>query len=221
MELEELDLFKNIEKDEIEKLLTCSKAGKRYYREGDYLFRQNQKPVYMFVILKGDAVISKDFSSGRQDILLSVHQGDVLGEMFFNPNVREYWYDAIALTDMEVLRLPWEFFYGFCHNACLRHQTITKNMLEIFSDRNYEITRKAHILSCNVLREKIALWLLNSIDEKGRVELHMNREQLAAYLGVTRPSLSRELMKMQEEGIINAGKNYICVKDFDALEDFR
>lgn len=221
MKIEELDLFKDISKGEIEKLLDCSKAIKKKYREGEYLFRQHNKPIYMFVILEGDAVISKDFSSGRQDILLNVHAGDVLGEMFFNPNVDEYWYDAIAMNSMEVLLLPWAFFYGFCRNACGRHQTITKNMLEIFSDRNYEITRKAHILSCNILRERIALWLLNEADESGRVELRMNREQLASYLGVTRPSLSRELMKMQDEGIISTQKNGIKILAYDALEDFR
>lgn len=221
MKIEELDIFKNIKSEEISKLLSCSKSISKRFREGDYLFRQFDKPVYMFVILNGSAVISKDFSSGRQDILLHVHEGDVLGEIFFNPNVREYWYDAVAMSDMEVLMLPWGFFYGFCQNACQHHQAITKNMLEIFSQRNYEITRKAHILSCNILRERIALWLLNSIDDKGRVNLKMNREQLASYLGVARPSLSRELMKMQEEGILIAEKNSIQVVNFDLLEDFR
>ncbi|MGN0165484.1 MAG: Crp/Fnr family transcriptional regulator [Lachnospiraceae bacterium] len=221
MKLEELDIFQGIDTDNIKKLLSCSKSIRRRYKEGDYLFRQTDKPIYMFVILEGSAIISKDFSSGKQDILLHVREGDVLGEIFFNPDVREYWYDAVAMTDMEVLMLPWEFFYGFCQNACMRHQTITKNMLEIFSQRNYEITRKAHILSCNILRERIALWLLNSMNIQGKVSLTMNREQLAAYLGVARPSLSRELMKMQEEGILTVDKNSIRVLDFQALEDFR
>ncbi len=221
MRLEELEIFKNIDSAEISKLLTCSKSIRKRFREGDYLFRQNDKPVYMFVILRGEAVISKDFLSGRQDILLHVHEGDVLGEIFFNPNVREYWYDAVAMSEMEVLMLPWGFFYGFCQNACEHHRSITKNMLEIMSQRNHEITRKAHILSCNILRERIALWLLGLVDEKGKVELKMNREQLASYLGVARPSLSRELMKMQEDGIIIAEKNYIKVLDYDMLENFR
>lgn len=221
MRLEELEIFKDIDRKEMEKLLTCSGSVRKKYKEGDYLFRQYQKPFYMFVIISGNAIIAKDFSTGRQDILLHVHEGDVLGEIFFNQDMKEYWYDAVAMSDMEVLMLPWGFFYGFCSNACIRHQTIIKNMLEILSRRSYEMTRKAHILGCNILRERISLWLIESINDKGRVDLKMNREQLASYLGVARPSLSRELMKMQEEGILLADKNYIQVLDREALESFR
>ena len=220
MELNKLELFKDIDDEEISKLMTCSKAIIKKYKEGEYLFMQHHKPVYMYVILEGTAVISKDFASGKQDILLTVGSGDVLGEMFFNPNMDEYWYDAKANTDLEALLLPWGFFYGFCGNACTRHRTITKNMLEIFSDRNYEITRKAHILSCNILKERIALWILNE-EVNGEVKLSMNREQLASYLGTVRPSLSRELGKMKEDGIIEISKDLIKIIDREALEDIR
>jgi CRP-like cAMP-binding protein len=213
--LANLNIFKDIDNDEIEKILNCSKAVRKKYREGEFIFRQFEKPKYMFVILKGSAVISKDFESGRQDILLSVSEGDVLGEIFFNEKMDEYWYDATATTEVEALLLPWAFFYGFCEKACARHQTITKNMLGIFSERNYEIIKKAHILSCNILRERITLWLLNSKGSDNFVKMNMNREQLAAYLGTTRPSLSRELMKMQEENLINVLKDKIEIKNLE------
>ena len=219
MELKKLDIFKDIGEDEINALLNCSKAIRKKYREGEYLFQQYNKPAYMYIILEGSAVISKDFASGKQDILLTVSAGDVLGEMFFNPNMTEYWYDAQATTDLEALLLPWGFFYGFCKNACTRHQTITKNMLEIFSDRNFEITRKAHILSCNILRERIAMWLINS-EENGRVRLIMNREQLASYLGTARPSLSRELGRMKDEGLIDIRKDAIIILEREELENY-
>ena len=50
------------------------------------------------------------------------------------------------------------------------------------------------------------------------VKLTMNREELADYLGTTRPSLSRELMKMQQEHLIETGKNVIKIVDRNALE---
>ena len=46
----------------------------------------------------------------------------------------------------------------------------------------------------------------------------MNREELADYLGTTRPSLSRELMKMQEEGLIRVEKKFIYIPDREKLE---
>ena len=54
----------------------------------------------------------------------------------------------------------------------------------------------------------------------GVVKLNMNREQLAAYLGTTRPSLSRELSKMKEDGLIDIKKDAIIILDREELEDF-
>ena len=80
------------------------------------------------------------------------------------------------------------------------------------------ITRKLHIISTSSLRERIAIWLIDSMDEKGNVILKMNREQLADFLGVARPSLSRELMRMQKDGLIRVERKTIEVCDREALE---
>ena len=46
----------------------------------------------------------------------------------------------------------------------------------------------------------------------------MKREELADFLGVARPSLSRELMRMQADGLIEVSKKYIYIKDQDSIE---
>ena len=66
--------------------------------------------------------------------------------------------------------------------------------------------------------ERIALWLLEQAAEGDVIKLAMNREELADYLGTTRPSLSRELMKMQQEQLIETDKNMIKIVDRAALE---
>lgn len=80
------------------------------------------------------------------------------------------------------------------------------------------MTRKLHLLSGTTLRERIALWLMEQVVEGDIVKLTMNREELADYLGTTRPSLSRELMKMQQEHLIETEKNIIKIVNRDALE---
>ena len=46
----------------------------------------------------------------------------------------------------------------------------------------------------------------------------MNREEMADFLNVARPSLSRELMRMQEEGLVKVTKRGIFVPDSLALQ---
>lgn len=217
--IKESRLFRDIDEKEIEEMLICAKAREREYRQEEYIFQQEQKPSKLFLLLEGSVMIAKDFASGRRDVLFLVHEGDVFGEMFLFSDAESYWYDAIAQEKVKLVELPWEFFYHFCKNACRHHQLITRNLLEIQSEKNFFMTKKLHLLSGTTLRERIAIWLLEQKDESDKIVLHMKREEMADFLGTTRPSLSRELMKLQQEGLIEAGRNSILIKERARLEE--
>lgn len=211
-------LFRDISQTELEKMLRCAKAQEREYEAEEYIFQQEQKPSKLFLLIEGTVMIAKDFASGKRNVLFLVEAGGVFGEMFLFSDANSYWYDAIAQNKVKTLEIPWSFFYSFCQNACRHHQLITKNMLEIQSEKNFFMTRKLHLLSGTTLRERIAIWLLEQQEKDGKVALPMKREAFAEFLGTTRPSLSRELMKLQQEGMIEAGKNYIKVVNRKELE---
>lgn len=218
MHIDKCKLFNAITKEELNKILNCSKARIRKEKAGTYLFRQDEKPSKLFLLLTGQVHISKDFTSGRRHVLYLVEEGNVFGEIFLFGNKERYWYDAEAVSDVEVLEMPWDFFYHFCANACEHHKQLTQNMLEILSETNFTITRKLHIISTISLRERLAIWLMDFAEGKDVVELKMNREQLADFLGVARPSLSRELMKMQADGLIEVSKKQIRILNREAIE---
>lgn len=216
--LAETNLFHQISQTEIEKMLICSKSYQKTYSSGEYIFCQGEKPGKIYLLLEGYVHIAKDFASGKRDVLYAVEEGNVFGEMFLFADMEQYWYDAVAAQEVTVLEIPWDFFYHFCGNACSHHQILVKNMLEILSKKEFHITKKLHIISTASLRERIGIWLIDSMDDNGRVELHMKREELADFLGVARPSLSRELMRMQAEGLIEVGRKFIQIVDVAAVE---
>ncbi|MBO5057524.1 MAG: Crp/Fnr family transcriptional regulator [Lachnospiraceae bacterium] len=217
-DLKSLKLFQAITQEETERILKCSKSRMKTYPAGTYIFEQGGTPSRLFLLLEGQVQICKDFTSGKRDVLYLVEAGNVFGEIFLFGDKKHYWYDAVAVTDVTVMEMPWDFFYHFCSNACNHHKQLTQNMLEILSENNFKITRKLHIVSTSSLRERIAIWLIDSMDEKGNVELKMNREQLADFLGVARPSLSRELMRMQADGLVEVSRKNIKIKDVEAVE---
>lgn len=211
-------LFRAIAEKERERILNCSKSREKRYSSGTYIFEQGGVPSRLFLLLEGQVQICKDFTSGKRDVLYLVEAGNVFGEIFLFGDKKHYWYDAVAVTDVRVLEMPWDFFYHFCSNACDHHKQLTQNMLEIMSENNFRITRKLHIVSTSSLRERLAIWLIDAMDESCVVELHMNREQLADFLGVARPSLSRELMRMQKDGLIEVSRKSIKICNKDAVE---
>ena len=67
------------------------------------------------------------------------------------------------------------------------------------------------------MRQKIAKMLL--IRAKNSAEpLTMSRERMAEYLNVARPSLSRELIRMKEDGLIELENKSIYIADREALK---
>ena len=49
--------------------------------------------------------------------------------------------------------------------------------------------------------------------------LEMNKEEIANFIGIPRPSLSRELIKLRKEKIIDFDRNNITILDIDKLEE--
>lgn len=216
LKLAQTELFRDIEQENITKMMKCTRAVTKEYLPGEYIFREEDPPEYLYLILEGAVSMVKDFASGRQDILYVSSVGEVFGEDFLKTGQKGYWFDAVAESRSVILLFPWRFFSEFCSNACEHHQQINRNMLEILTTKNFYMMKKIHILSSVTLREKICVWLLENMDN-GCVKLTMNREQLASYLGVTRPSLSRELMKMKNEQMIAIDKKQIRILDLDRL----
>ena len=216
----ETRLFKGITDEERDKMYTCAGARELSFKTGEYIFRQGDVPESIYLILEGSVMLVKDFASGKRNLLYTVKQNDVFGEAFLFAGQSHYWYDAVAMVDCRVLQIPWKFFYGFCENACGHHQMITRNLLEILAGRNFSMTKKLHLLSSTSLKEKLAIYFLENADRDGNVRLSMNRENFADFLGVARPSLSRELMNMQKEGLIEVDKEEIRILDREAIECF-
>lgn len=213
-------LFQGIDSESLERMLVCSKACLKSYPRGTIIFQQEETARVIYVLLTGRVSIVKQLISGRKNILYEINEGQVFGEHYLFGNDQVYKYGAQAGTDIQVLEIPWGFFYGFCSEACDHHRQLVQNMLEILSMKEWLTIKKLNIVSATSLKERISTWLVDEADADGVVTLKMNREELADYLGVARPSLSRALMKMQSEGMIEASRTRIRIMDREKIENY-
>lgn len=97
-----------------------------------------------------------------------------------------------------------------------------RNLLGTFVDKIDHLGDKVRILSMPSARKRIAFHLFSVQEKSGSIRLHLTREEMADYLGMARPSLSRELGRMQEEGIIQVkGPNILILNQalFEELLD--
>lgn len=220
VELRKSPLFNHMTDGDIRNCLKCSHSKVISYEKDEVIFLQQDKPKKLFILIEGSVVVCSDSISGKRNIITTISKtGEVFGEVFLFLDERGYENYAIAADRAEVLEMPKEFLYHNCGNNCGYHTLLISNMLSILAQKAYHLNQKLQIMSSSTLRQKISKLLLQNVDKGGNVILKMKREELADFLNVARPSLSRELMKMQEDGLVKIERNKIKIIDFDEIQN--
>ena len=82
-------------------------------------------------------------------------------------------------------------------------------MVRSIGDKNVQLMEKIEVLSRKTLRDKILTCLRQQARQQGsrRFTLPFGRQELADYLCADRSALSRELGRMQAEGLLSFQKN--------------
>lgn len=213
-------LFSGMTEDAIQDCLQCSKSEMISYKKDEIIFHQNDEPEKLHVLVDGSVAVCNDTVSGKRSIVATFDQsGELFGEVFVFLDQREYDHYAQAVTPARVLQIPKDFLYHTYIDEYGYHSQMISNMLSILAQKAYFLNQKVQILSCTSLRQKISKIMLKNCQPDGKVTLSMNREELADYLNTARPSLSRELMNMQEDGLIQIQKKEITIIDFDELQN--
>lgn len=176
------------------------------YEPQETIFHSGEDACHLHILIEGAVCICNFDEQGNKKVITNIEQEeDMFGEVFLFLPLKVFEHDAIATCTTKVWKIP---------EAVLQdYPCIYKSLMRVFAQKAYVLNRKVRILSCSTLREKLMRFMEYNQDINGIVELNQGREELAAYLNVARPSLSRELMKMQEEGLIVICKNRIEIKN--------
>ncbi len=205
-------LFKGIDEGKLKDFLAAKGAVKHRVLKEDYIFREGEVPEGLFILLEGAVEVEKiSISGNRQVVNRFTSPGTVFGEVYIFLDNRPYDFGCVAYEESRILYIPKTAFEAGGEDVAER---LISNMLGILSQKALFLNQKMLILSAGSLRKKIAMHLLQKLPSGGTMQL-MKREDLAQYLAVPRPSLSRELMKLHREGYIQLDGRMIT---FDALK---
>lgn len=200
------DLFLNLNRNEIEEFLKTSRAISINLKKGEELFLSGSTPKYLFILESGSVVVENvDINGKRSVVNIFKDVGTVFGEVYLYVDKSSYDFSAYANSDSRVLKIPKE---AFKYTNEQTNPKIINNMLKILADKAYYLNQKLLILSSVSLRQKLIKYILQN-SQTDELEFKLNREDLANFLGTTRPSISRELMNMQKNGLIDVEKNKI------------
>lgn len=220
MKLSSIALFNGLAEAEILEYIKNHNGIYKEIGQGDYVFRQNDDIDSIYILIEGEIVLCKDFYTGhRHNVAVFNEYGEMFAEVYAFLQSKPIDYSAFASVDSRVLKLSNSIFTDEITKT-KEDIIVLNNFISIMANKAYFLNKKLQILAIKTLRGKIAHIILANINNKGYWVCNLTRDALADYLNVARPSLSRELMNMQEEGLIRIEKNKIFVDDIEALNEY-
>lgn len=220
--LEANPLFADIDDYSIDQLLGCLQPTVKTYGKNQFIALAGDPFLSIGVILEGQVSVIKESAAGNKIVISQLQPGEMYGEMIAFSNQKTYPVTVEALKETTVMELNRDTIIGQCPRMCSWHKTLIQNMLKIVSNRALMLNKKVEYLSIKSMRGKLAAYFLDEYkrNNKKTFQLNMNRNQLADYLNVSRPSMSREMAKLRDEEIIDFRKNQIRILDLDTLMEW-
>lgn len=215
-------LFKGIDLQSIPHVLNCLDYKIADFRKNDYIVRTNSAFKGVFIILEGETAIVREKYNGDRYIVNLFDTGEVCGEALAFCGSDKWPMSFHALSDCKVMIIHPEKILNFCNKACSFHNTILLNIIRVVAKKACDLNRKVEYLMLKTIKGKLSRYLLEQNELVGSPEfvLPLNREKLADFLDVSRPSMSRELGQMRNSGIIDFKGNSMRILDEEKLRAF-
>lgn len=213
MDLREISIFKNLSEKDLKKIKELLEIKEIEYKKGSYIFMQNEKAKDLYYLIDGDIIVSKIDINGKRSIIQNFNSKVLFGEVYAYLN-EEFDFSAIAKEDSKVLVMK-DFRKVFSIDL---GKEFLISFINLIARKCLTLSKKNQISTQFTLRQKIANYLLYN-EDNNIVKLDMTREDLADFLSTTRPSLSRELSKMDDEKIISVKGKIIKILDKDTILD--
>ena len=207
-------IFKNIEEKNISSLLRC--LNDKVVRViNDVTFIKHQDKIHsLYIVISGIARNTVIDIDGNFITQIDYTEGDIIGLEYFYANRRTFLNDISAATDMTLLLVDSFRFVNPCQNFCPRHAALMQNAFTQLAKQASKNTNRILELTQPTTKEKVLTYLNNIKQTKksNEFDIPYNRQELAAYLGVERTALSKELSDLKKIGKIDYHLNHFIIK---------
>jgi CRP/FNR family transcriptional regulator len=226
MSTERMDLAAVLEKTALLSSLTTAelkllsaRTVRRSFHAGELLFSEGEPCHGLHIIARGKVRIFKTSLGGREQVLAMNHPGESVAELpVFDGG--PYPASAMAVEDAEIAFISRRDFQAYC----MEHPAVALKVLAVVGARLRRLVEIIEELSFTTIRQRLISTLLRLAESEGKqtergIEflLPASHQELANQLGTVRELISRNLMRLQAEGLLDVDAREIVVKDKKGL----
>lgn len=216
--LAKVPIFAGLTDSELDFL--AQRAVRRRCSPGELVFGEGEPCSGLYVVESGHVRIFKSSASGREQVLSIDGPGSSIAEVpvFDGGN-----YPASgAAVDQAVLLLIRKQDF---HELCLAQPQVALKVLRVVGARLRRLVGIIEQLSFTTVRHRLASLLLRLAQREGKrtaegveILLAANNQELAAQIGTVRELVSRNLSRLQAEGILKIDGRTVVLLNLSALE---
>lgn len=195
-------LFDRIPLQDLQKAIKCLKGFDKTYADKETVYCAGMDSFLPGIVLNGALLINQIFPDGSEILLRTIEPGELFGVSLAYEDDENTFITASGETSVLFLHLPGKNYTSDCN--CQYRMIILENLIQIIATNNRIMKQKIQILSRPTLREKLMLFFKNQkqIQKSNHLKLNMTREKIARYICAERSAVSRELSRMQDDGLI-------------------
>jgi CRP/FNR family transcriptional regulator len=217
--LAKVPIFSGLTESELEFL--ARRTVPRHYSAGELVFSEGEPCTGLYVVESGHVRIFKSSAGGREQVLSIDGPVSSIAELpVFDGGA--YPASAIAIEAATLLFVGKQDF----HALCLAHPQVGLKVLRVVGARLRRLVGIIEELSFTTVRHRLASFLYRLSQKSGKrtaegivVTLPVNNQELAAHIGTVRELISRNLSRLQAEGLLKIDGRKVTLRNVKALEE--
>ena len=191
-------LFQGFTEENLRNFFSHAELLVKDYKKNDFVALSGTPMEGLGIILEGALLITRENVMGQRVIMTEFYPSQMFGEALIFSH-QPLWPATIKTTKAsKVLFIPIHAFLEALPKCQACQTTLLANLLRDLSDKTL-IYRQQGTTS---------------------IKLPHTREQIAEIINVSRTAMSREMSRMEKEGLIEVSGKTIILKDIDAMTDF-
>ncbi|KAF5029893.1 Crp/Fnr family transcriptional regulator [Acetobacterium wieringae] len=210
-------LFADFSNQALNQVFRAHYYEKREYQKDQVIHFQNECCRTMDLILSGRVAVQNLDSEGNVLTISIFQDGDVLGANLIFSSRNTYPMTVLAQSPAVILHLHQELILELCQ----MNRTFMIGLMKVISDKTLILSDKINAISMKTIRQCIIDFLRyeSRIQKSQIVRLPSSKKELAQRFGIQRSSLSRELNKMRQDGLIDFDAKTITIRNINNLNE--
>lgn len=210
-------LFANLSQPELQSL--SARTVRKLFSAGELIFSEGEPCNGLHIIASGKVRIFKTSVNGREQVLAMNGPGETVAELpVFDGGA--FPASAIAVENSELAFISRHDFRTYC----MEHPEVSLKVLTVVGQRLRRLVAIIEELSFTTIRQRLISVLLKLAQSEGKktergieFQLPSTHQELANQLGTVRELISRNLTRLDAEGLLEVEGRNILVKDLKGL----